>query len=125
MIPLLVLLGIAVGPVGVTWAVLRGFRALGGAQDPARRASPATPAPGAPLSELVDTLGRLERDYAALERAQAPYGGTRMLAVAHAYDETLRRCCAVLELPLPAPPPLDGLARLEVEAALASRGLSW
>lgn len=125
MTPLLVLLGIAVGPVAVTWTVLRGFRALSGAHDTKRPFAPATPAPGTPLGELVEALGRLEREYATLERAQAPSGGTRMRAVAQAYDETLRRCCAALELPLPGPPPLDGLVRLEVEAALASRGLSW
>lgn len=122
---LVVLLGIAVGPVTVTWAVLRGFRALSGAQDRQRPVAPAIPAPTSPLDELLAELGRLEREYAALELSQAAPGDPRTCAVVHAYDEALRRCCEALGLPLPGPPPFDGLVRLEVEAALAVRGLSW
>ena len=134
MTALLLMLAIALGPVTVTWAVLRGLRrisdARAGATRRARRKGPSVePVPGPPvgasLDQLVDELGRLERTYQRLESTPLPPSDARLRAVALAYDTTLRRCCDALDLPRPGPPPLQGLARLEVEATLAQHGLSW
>lgn len=136
------LLGIALVPVTATWAILRGLRLLSarGGTAPARwgrggstsggtarsgTTGPCGPPVGDSLGQLVDELGRLERAYRELEALLVPTADPRMRALTHRYDATLRRCCAALGLPLPGPPPLDGLARLEVEATLAQHGLSW
>ena len=120
------LLGIALAPLGVTWATLKAFRWLssrwGSWSVPAR--APVR-APQESLGRLVDDLRRLEREYTALEREPDASCAPRRRSVALAYDETLRRCCAALDLPEPGPPPLDGLVRLQIEAALSQRGLSW
>ena len=134
MIELLLMLGIAFGPVTVTWAVLRGLRRIsdaraGAVRRPRRGQAPVQPVPGPPvgasLDELVDELGRLERTYRRLESTPLPASDPRLREVALAYDATLRRCCDALDLPRPGPPPLQGLDRLEVEATLAQHGLSW
>ncbi len=54
-----------------------------------------------------------------------PVRAARLRAVTLAYDDTLRACCAALELPQPDRPPLSPIVRLETEAALAQRGLTW
>lgn len=124
MIALLALLGIALAPLGVTWATLQAFRWLAERSGSWRSAaSAAARHPPESLGRLVDELRRLEQEYTALERMDGPSCARR--AVALAYDETLRRCCAALDLSEPGPPPLDGLVRLQVEAALSQRGLSW
>ena len=134
------LLGIALVPVTATWAILRGLRLVSahgasaaawrGGRRAAAPSAPAGPAAwgppvGASLGELVDELGRLERAYRQLEQLLLPADDHRMRELTLAYDATLRRCCAALGLPLPGPLPLEGLARLEVEATLAQHGLSW
>ena len=154
MTALVTFLAVVLGPVGVTWAVLRLFRSLSdrsaGRQRSARphrdpdrdrntkrRVAPAPPTRGttAPspdggsravgLDRLVRDLRRLGREYRALDAAGLPDSAGRLHDVGLRYDSTLAQCCAALGLPAPGPPPLDGVVRLEVEASLAQRGLSW
>ena len=84
------------------------------------------PVPGGPaITTLCRDLTRLQRDYQTLLRSDAPAKAARLRAVGLAYDDTLCACCAALEVEDPGRPPLDGAVRLEVEAALAQRGLNW
>jgi hypothetical protein len=134
---LLTFLGIVFAPLGVTWAVLRLFRAVS-----SRGAGPGwsatRPEPASRRAERHDPrrLDRLRRDLARLEQeyrtleltlGQAPPASrsARLHALGLRYDETLVDCCAVLGLPAPGRPPLEGVVRLQVEASLAQRGVSW
>ena len=49
----------------------------------------------------------------------------RLQSVTLAYDDTLCACCTALEIPAPGRPPFDAVQRLEIEATLAQRGLTW
>lgn len=80
---------------------------------------------GPGLGRLRRDLTRLQRDYQALLRSDAPAKAARLRAVGLAYDDTLCACCVALEVEPPGRPPLDGAVRLQVEAALAQRGLDW
>jgi hypothetical protein len=77
------------------------------------------------LERLVADLRRLEQDFRRTERSDSPYQAARLQALTLAYDDTLRRCCALLEVPAPDRPPWSPFVRLEVEAALAQAGLDW
>ena len=126
MIELLTLLGIVLGPFAVMSGVLRAMRGLAERCHGGRPRSPRSPAPPrTSLGRLVDERARLEREYERLERSVEPSRERQLHAVALAYDEVLRSCCAALDLEAPATLPFDGLERLEVQAALAQRGLSW
>jgi len=85
--------------------------------------------PPAPLSQrLADLTGRLRRldgQFQRLERSGSPGDGTRLRAVGLGYDDTLRECCLLLDLPDPGPAPLAAAVRVQVEADLAHRGLEW
>ena len=116
-------------PVLVVYAVLAvtpaaALLAAGTALDrwcrrhPRRRS--AAPA-GRPLEQLTHDLRRLERDYRRISGSDLPGRVGRMRTVALAYDDTLRACCRAVGLPEPQDP-LDGLARLETEAALTQPG---
>ena len=85
-----------------------------------------TPTPtGPPIERLVDDLRRLERDYVRIEESNLPRRAARLRSVSLAYDDTLFACCTALEIPCTGRPPLDAVQRLEIEATLAQRGLSW
>jgi hypothetical protein len=85
-----------------------------------------TPMPtGPPIERLVGDLRRLERDYVRIEESDLPRRASRLQSVSLAYDDTLFACCTALEIPCSGRPPLDAVQRLEVEAALAQRGLTW
>ena len=130
MAALMTFLGIAFAPLGVTWAVLTLFRVLSGrgagaGPDPhgQTRADPRR------LDRLRRDLARLEREYRTLERTlehgRDPGGPARLHALCVRYDETLVECYEALGLPAPGRPPLSGVVRLQVEASLAQRGVSW
>jgi hypothetical protein len=80
---------------------------------------------GRPLDLLVADLGRLERDYQRISRSAEPGRVSRLRAVGLAYDDTLRACCLRVGLPVPEGSPLGAVHRLETEAALAQRGVTW
>ncbi len=61
------------------------------------------------IERLVADLRRLECDYC------------RSLA----YDDTLCACCSALEIPWSGRPPFDEVHRLDMEASLAKRGVTW
>lgn len=77
------------------------------------------------LERLVADLRRLEADFRRTEGSDSPYQSARLQAITLAYDDTLRLCCRLLELPAPQRPPWSPVVRLEVEAALAQAGLDW
>ena len=85
-----------------------------------------SPAPaGPPIERLVADLRRLERDYSRIERSDLPRRAVRLQGVSLAYDDTLCACATALEIPWSPRPPLDGVQRLQIEAALAQHGLVW
>lgn len=94
---------------------------LGNQSGRRRDAAPAEPS----LERLVNDLRRLELEYRRVERSDLLARAARLRAVTIAYDDTLRACCRALQLPPPDQPPLSAVARLETEAALSQRGLSW
>lgn len=109
-------------PAAAFWLAARALDRLAAWNSP-RRPGPMPSGPS--LERLVEDLRRLEREYLRIERSDLPARGARLRTVSLAYDDTLRACCRALDLPEPDAPPLDGLVRLETEAALAQRGLNW
>ncbi len=77
------------------------------------------------IGRLVGDLRRLERDYRRIGHSDPPRRAARLQCVSLAYDDTLCACCEVLGIPRSGRPPLDGVHRLEVEASLAQRGVTW
>jgi hypothetical protein len=49
----------------------------------------------------------------------------RLQSVSLAYDDILCACCKALQIPWSGRPPLAGVDRLEMEASLAQRGVTW
>ena len=80
---------------------------------------------GPPIERLVADLRRLGRDYSRIAESDLPRRALRLQSVTLAYDDTLCACCTALEIPAPGRPPFDPLQRLEIEATLAQRGLTW
>lgn len=78
-----------------------------------------------PIERLVGDLRRLKRDYTRIESSDLPRRMIRLRGVSLAYDDTLCACCAALDVPTCGRPPLTAMERLEIEASLAQRGLSW
>ena len=70
-------------------------------------------------------LRRLGRDYSRIAESDLPRRALRLQSVTLAYDDTLCACCTALEIPAPGRPPFDPVQRLEIEATLAQRGLTW
>jgi hypothetical protein len=80
---------------------------------------------GRPIERLVSDLHRLKLDYARIEASDLPRRVVRLRGVSLAYDDALCACCLALGVPVVGRPPLSPLQRLELEASLAQRGLSW
>lgn len=72
----------------------------------------------ADLRRLADLL---ERTYLT----DQPSKMERLTAAALAYDYVLLSACRTLEVPELATLPMNSIKRLEIEAALAGRGLDW
>jgi hypothetical protein len=81
--------------------------------------------PGPEIERLVGDLRRLECDYWKIECSDLPRRAARLQSVSLAYDDTLCACCEALEIPWSGRPPFDGVHRLEMEASLAQRGVTW
>ena len=78
------------------------------------------------LELLVADLRRLEDEFRRTEAASdVPYRGARLQALSLAYDDTLRLCCRLLDVPEPERPPWPPVTRLQIEAELARAGLDW
>ena len=92
-----------------------------GSYRPRRPAQPAGP----PIERLVADLHRLGRDYSRIAASDLPRRQSRLQSVTLAYDDTLSACCTALEIDAPGRPPFDAVQRLEIEATLAQRGLTW
>ena len=80
---------------------------------------------GPPIERLVADLRRLGRDYSRIAESDLPRRALRLQSVTLAYDDTLCACCTALEIPAPGRPPFAPVQRLEIEATLAQRGLTW
>jgi hypothetical protein len=72
-------------------------------------------------ADLRRLAGHLERAY----RVDQPSKMERLTAAALAYDWVLLSACRTLDVTPPGEAPLASVERLEVEAALAARGLDW
>jgi hypothetical protein len=87
------------------------------------------PTPPATDNVSVEQLAAdLRRLAAHLERAYVvdqPSKMERLTAAALAYDWVLLSACRTLDVTPPGEAPLASVERLEVEAALAARGLDW
>jgi hypothetical protein len=107
-------------PAAVFWVAIKGLERFtrGGGRS---GTSPSEPS----LERLLGDLRRLEADFRRIEASDLPGRAARLQTVTLAYDDTLRACCAALELPQPHRSPLSPIVRLETEAALAQRGLTW
>jgi hypothetical protein len=89
-----------------------------------RARSAATPI-GPSIERLVRDLRRLERDYSRIQSSDLPRRAIRLQSVSLAYDDTLCACCAALDIQCSGRPPFDAMQRLEIEATLAQRGVTW
>ncbi len=81
--------------------------------------------PSPEIERLVGDLRRLERDYCRIEHSDLPRRAERLQSVSLAYDDILCACFEALEIPWSGRPPLSGVHRLEMEASLAQRGVTW
>lgn len=114
---------LAVTPAAVFWGVTEAFDRF---TVPRHRPGPPGAVPvGRPLERLTDDLRRLEREYRRIERSGEPMRARRLQAVRMAYDDTLATCCRAVGVPVVATTPMSALHRLETEAALAQRGVTW
>lgn len=78
------------------------------------------------LELLVADLRRLEREFRRTEQdSEMSYRTARLQAISLAYDDTLRLCCRLLDVPEPERPPWNPVTRLHIEAELARAGLDW
>ena len=112
---------LAVLPAVVFWVAMKGLeRFTSGSRG---RSGGASRQPS--LERLVADLRRLEHDFQRIEASDLPGRAARLQTVTLAYDDTLRACCAALGLPRPDRSPLSPVVRLQTEAALAQRGLTW
>ena len=104
----------------LTWAALRRWSTGDGWRRQEHAAAERS------LELLVADLRRLEDEFRRTEAARdLPYRGARLQALSLAYDDTLRLCCRLLEVPEPERPPWPPVTRLQVEAELARAGLHW
>ena len=91
---------------------------------PFHRRRPVTPNPEQERERLSRDLRRLAASHERLTRSDQGARALRVRAIEKAYDETLLRAGAVLELDPPATE-LDGSSRLQLEADLLVHGLTW
>ncbi len=77
------------------------------------------------VEQLAADLRRLAAHLESTFTLDQPAKMERLAAASLAYDWVLLSACRTLDVPVPGPAPLDGLTRLEAEAALAAQGLDW
>lgn len=114
-------LALALLPAGVFWGAGQLLDRLATQRPRRREVASAPPTTDRLMADLV----RLEREYRAVQGSDVPARAVRLRTLALAYDDVLCACCQVLGLPRPGSPPLAASSRLQVEAALAQRGLVW
>ena len=117
---------LALLPGAVFVALAKALERWSRAESRPRRRSGALPEPaGPPIERLVADLRRLGQDYSRIAESDLPRRQSRLQSVTLAYDDALCACCTALEIPAPGRPPFDAIQRLEIEATLAQRGLTW
>jgi hypothetical protein len=90
------------------------------------RVHPPPPATGnVSVEQLAADLRRLAAHLERAYRVDQPSKMERLTAAALAYDWVLLSACRTLDVTPPGDAPLGSVERLEVEAALAARGLDW
>ncbi len=77
------------------------------------------------VEQLAADLRRLAALLERTRRLDEPAMMERLRAAALAYDWVLLSACRTLDVPVPGTAPLDSMARLQAEAALAAQGLDW
>lgn len=77
------------------------------------------------IEQLAADLRRLAAHLELAYRVDQPSKMERLKAAALAYDWVLLSACRTLDVTPPGEAPLASVERLEVEAALAARGLDW
>lgn len=77
------------------------------------------------VEQLAADLRRLAALLERTRRLDEPAMMERLRAAALAYDWVLLSACRTLDVPAPGTAPLDSMARLQAEAALAAQGLDW
>jgi hypothetical protein len=117
---------LALLPAAVFVAAAKALERWSRAERRPRKRPGALPEPtGPPIERLVADLRRLGHDYSRIVESDLPRRQSRLQSVALAYDDTLSACCTALEISPPGRPPFDPIQRLEIEATLAQRGLTW
>ena len=90
------------------------------------RVHPAPPATdNVSVEQLAADLRRLAAHLERAYRVDQPSKMERLTAAALAYDWVLLSACRTLDVTPPGEAPLASVERLEIEAALAARGLDW
>lgn len=77
------------------------------------------------IEQLAADLRRLAAHLEVVYRVDQPAKMERLTAAALAYDWVLLSACKTLDVTPPGDAPLASVERLEIEAALAARGLDW
>jgi hypothetical protein len=77
------------------------------------------------VEQLAADLRRLAAHLERAYRVDQPSKMERLAAAALAYDWVLLSACRTLDVTPPGEAPLGSVERLEIEAALAARGLDW
>jgi len=117
---------LALLPAAVFVAAAKALERWSRAERRPRKRPGALPEPtGPPIERLVADLRRLGHDYSRIVESDLPRRQMRLQSVTLAYDDALCACCTALEIPAPGRPPFDPIQRLEIEATLAQRGLTW
>ena len=117
----LVYLGLVLAPTTAFYLARRGLERLTTWSGPRRQQASVEPS----LERFRHHLRRLDAEYARLEGSASPGTRARLRSVSMAYDDTLVACCRALDVPPPGTPPLPAATRLQTEALLAARGLTW
>lgn len=111
---------LAVAPAGGFWLLAKAFDKFTEWDRPGS-APPARPS----IVVLGADLHRLNVEYATVLNSDGSGKVMRLKALAAAYDETLLACCDHYGLEITHSCPLSGTERLQVEAELSQRGLTW
>lgn len=118
----------AMAPVAIMWAIFNLGRVLDACDSLRRRLRNHDDEPDLapiPVQKIASDLRRLNAFLDELDRSDAPARAERLKAAVLAYDDVLLIACRTLDVPAPERAPLDSVARLQTEAALAQQGLVW
>jgi hypothetical protein len=120
-VPAITILGLlAVAPAAGFWLMAKTFDTFVAWDRPGTM-----PRERPSLGRLGADLHRLNAEYTSVLNSQPSGKVVRLRALAAAYDDTLLACCDSYGLHVEHTSPLTGTQRLELEAELSQRGLTW